>query len=89
MLNRLFAVWSLILILLLAPITVLELKSLEIDDYDYDTSGRDDDDDEEYCEDTYNDASSCNADSRCEWDDGECDDYDVLSVLGMARRFWR
>ena len=71
MLNRLFAVWSLIFILLLAPITVLEMKTLGYEDYNFDTSGRDDDD---YCEDTYeDDPNGCANDPLCEseYDDGE------------------
>ena len=53
------------------------------------TSARDDDDNDDFCENTYTSESSCNADSRCEWDEeddpsdddypGECegnDDYE-------------
>ena len=47
MLKKLAAVWVLILILFLAPISVVEIQSLEKSDSMYDTSGRDDDDDDD------------------------------------------
>ena len=72
--NRLFAVWILILVLALSPLTMSEMESFGIDNPSFDTSGRDDDD---YCEDTYeDDQQGCSNDSLCEWDDDECEEKD-------------
>ena len=64
MMRNLAAIWILIILLFTAPISVMEMSSLDIRDELFDTSGRDDDDD--YCEDTYSSESSCNSDSLCE-----------------------
>ena len=75
-LNRLFAIWCLIFMLALAPITIIETDSLGIQNPVFETSGRDDDEDE-YCEQYEDDPSGCHADSACEWDDDECEEYEV------------
>ena len=69
MMRNLAAIWILIILLFTAPISVMEMSSLDVRDELFDTSGRDDDDD--YCE-SYSSQSSCNSDSLCEWDDDEC-----------------
>ena len=74
MMRNLAAIWILIILLFTAPISVMEMSSLDVRDELFDTSGRDSD----YCEDTYSSESSCNSDSQCQWDseDNQCDDND-------------
>ena len=69
--RNLAAIWILIILLFTAPISVMEMSSLDVRDELFDTSGRDSD----YCE-SYSSESSCNSDSLCEWDDDECEDRD-------------
>ena len=75
--NKLVAVWLLIIVLTLSPITNVEMDSLSIDDQSFDTSGRDGDD---YCEQYDGDPQACSNDPLCEteYDDGEheCEDID-------------
>ena len=53
MMRNLAAIWILIILLFTAPISVMEMSSLDVRDELFDTSGRDSDNDD-YCEGTYN-----------------------------------